>query len=262
LALALAAQVVATWALVAWWGPMADLALVGGLANLGALGLAVWVGCRWTGERPRFRPPVPTDPGLVLALALTAAGATVVLGEAANWAGALVPVPPAVARLFNELTDGPPAVSLFTLALVAPLTEEALFRGLLLPGFARRWGVGPALVLSSALFGLFHLNIWQAPAAFVAGLYLGWLALATGSLLYPMAAHALFNGLPVVLSTLGWRVEGFNTPLVPGHLSFQPWPWTLAGALVLGAGLVLTRRWMPKPWAPLSPTAVSDRVQP
>lgn len=242
---ALVAQLGAAWGWRAVWPGNLDLTLLAGLSNGVALTLVAALAFGWSRETPAFRRPAGAPAGFWLGLGLTAGGATIVLGEVANVTSWLVPLPPALAQVFNDLTEGSPWVSLFTLALVAPVTEEALFRGLLLRGFARRYGTVPGLVLSSALFALFHLNVWQALAAFVAGLYLGWVFLKTRSLWPSVVVHGVFNGLPVVLSALGWTVVGYNTPTVPGRTDFQPLGWVFVGVLVLGGGLWLSFRWAP-----------------
>jgi membrane protease YdiL (CAAX protease family) len=256
LALAFAAQAGAAWVWV-HVGGVRNLTLLAGLANLTALVPVAVLGFWFSGEPPAFTPPTPIRARFWLGLLLAATGGTAVLGELANLMAWLVPLPPELANLFNQVTLGPPLISLFTLAVVAPLTEEILFRGLFLRAFARRYGIWPALVLSSALFAFFHLNVWQALAAVFAGLYLGHLCLSSGSLWPPMVAHAWFNGLPVALAAIGLTVDGYNSPNVAGAASFQPWPWVAGGALLLGAGLVLTKR-----WAPLPPPPVSDTVVP
>lgn len=258
LALALAAQVAAAFLFSwAWGGRAPDLTFLTAVANLTSLTAVAALGYALSGRGPAFAPPPGLRGGYLAGLALTATGGTVVLGELANLVTWALPLPPALARLFDQLTGGDPLVSLFTLSVVAPLTEEALFRGLLLRGFARRYGPVAGVVLSSALFALFHLNVWQALAAFAAGLYLGWVYLSTRSLLFPMGVHALFNGLPVALAAAGFTVTGYNTPVSAGTVEFQPAAWVAAGAVVLGVGL-----WMTKRWAPLSPLPVSDTVGP
>ena len=253
LALAFGAQAGAAWL---WMhvGGIRNLTLLAGLANLTALTPVAALGFWRSGEPPVWGRPQGTRLRFWWGVVFAAAGGTVVLGELANSMAWLVPLPSELANLFNQVTQGPPLVSLFTLAVVAPLTEESLFRGLFLRAFARRYGVWPALVLSSALFAFFHLNVWQALVALFAGLYLGHLCLSTGSLWPPIVAHGVFNGLPVVLAALGFTVDGYNSPNVPGAASFQPWPWLACGVLLLVAGLVMTRRWAPLPAPPVSDT--------
>ncbi len=83
----------------------------------------------------------------------------------------------------------------FLLAVIlAPLVEEVIFRGLLFGALRRRWGLGAALVISSAVFGLVHLDLYASPAIFVLSLGLGWVYERTGTLAAPVAFHAVFNG--------------------------------------------------------------------
>lgn len=256
LAAALALQAGVAWMLLSL-NRNFDLTLLAGLTNLVALGAVVAFGFSRAGW-PNLRSRSPRDPGLWwVGLLLTAAGGTVVLGEVSNGLTAVVPLPADLARLFDRLTLGTPAISLFTLALVAPVTEEALFRGLLLPAFVRRYGRTGGLLLSSVLFGLFHLNLWQALPAAAAGLFLGWVALRSGSLTAPIAVHAAFNGLPVLLAALGLQVSGYNTGSAGGQAEFQPPVWLAGGLAALVLGLVLSRR-----GAPLSPDRDSATMAP
>jgi membrane protease YdiL (CAAX protease family) len=86
--------------------------------------------------------------------------------------------------------------STFQLALIAAaagLGEEALFRGSLLL-LADPMGVPAALVATSVVFGLVHLvTPAYAAVAGAIGFYLGWLALWSGGLWLPAAAHALYD---------------------------------------------------------------------
>lgn len=226
--------------LLLFWFPGLGLVLLSGTANLAALTAAAVLGFWWSGTRPSWERGPRIKPGFAAGLVLAAAGGTVVLGELANVMTWVLPIGPGLAAQFNALTQGSWADSLFTVVLVAPFTEELLFRGVLLRGFARRWGVWAGLFLSSALFALFHLNVWQALPAFAAGLLLGWVFLRTGSLWYPVGLHALFNGLPLLLGAAGVTVPGYNTPLVPGIAEFQPALWLAAGSAATAAGLLLT----------------------
>jgi CAAX protease family protein len=98
-------------------------------------------------------------------------------------------------RLHRELRPfalGLDATGIVVLALLSAAGEELLFRGLLQPWMG--------LWLQALLFGLVHQMpgpsrwIWVSWALAV-GLVLGVLFELTGSLLGPIAAHALVNGL-------------------------------------------------------------------
>ncbi len=96
--------------------------------------------------------------------------------------------------LFRRVTP----LEIVAISLLAGLGEEILFRGAIQP----EWGWFAA----SVLFGLCHvgsrttivLGIW---AALTGGL-LGWLAIATGGLLAPIVAHAVYDAL--ALSYIRW----------------------------------------------------------
>ncbi|MFY8148723.1 MAG: CPBP family intramembrane glutamic endopeptidase [Prochlorococcaceae cyanobacterium] len=96
------------------------------------------------------------------------------------------------------LTSGDPAALFcfaFTALVLAPLFEETLFRGVLLPVLARRLGGGGAVLGSAALFALAHLSLGELAPLFVLGVGLGWLRLRGGRLGSCALMHALWNGL-------------------------------------------------------------------
>ncbi len=92
----------------------------------------------------------------------------------------------------------PPETRLVALAVIiagAPLSEELLFRGFLLPPLTRtRLGFSGAAILSSLLWALIHFYTWQGFAiVFVIGLALSYLLWRTGSLWPGIVLHAILN---------------------------------------------------------------------
>ncbi len=78
----------------------------------------------------------------------------------------------------------------------APLVEETMFRGLLFPGLSagKRWLLGS--VLSAFIFAVIHPQGWAGvPAIMAIAITLSTLRLLRGSLIAPMTAHALNNGM-------------------------------------------------------------------
>lgn len=82
-------------------------------------------------------------------------------------------------------------------ALVAPFFEELIFRGIMLDGLMRRYGATTALLVSSALFGVMHLDLVQSVAAMFMGILLGWFYLQTRSLFVCIFIHALNNFMTI-----------------------------------------------------------------
>jgi membrane protease YdiL (CAAX protease family) len=79
------------------------------------------------------------------------------------------------------------------IALVTPVAEELLFRGVIQRIFSRNMDGPIALALASLLFALCHFDLPSLPAITALGLVYGYLFLATGNLFYPILGHALFN---------------------------------------------------------------------
>ena len=99
------------------------------------------------------------------------------------------------------------------LVIVAPVTEELLFRGWLLQDLKEPYGDAPALIWSSLLFGLVHAGGGVSAIVYgtIGGLVLGAVALRTKSTLSSIAMHAGVNALPLLLPASLLRVDGFNT---------------------------------------------------
>ncbi|HEY6908112.1 MAG TPA: CPBP family glutamic-type intramembrane protease [Myxococcales bacterium] len=90
--------------------------------------------------------------------------------------------------------------------VIAPLAEELLFRGLLLPWLERLFSPASALWLSAAFFALQHLA-YGPGAAFilVVGLVLGWARQRTGGLSAPLFIHTACNGLMLLVQLAARR---------------------------------------------------------
>ena len=80
------------------------------------------------------------------------------------------------------------------ISFAAGVCEELLFRGVL-QQLLQQWIDPPlALLLVGLLFGLAHaMSAAYFVLATLAGIYLGWLALACGNLVPPMIAHGLYD---------------------------------------------------------------------
>lgn len=98
---------------------------------------------------------------------------------------------------------GAPGIALFVLSVVllAPISEEFLFRGFLLPRLTAKWGETGALVTSSGLFMLLHPHYGiYMPLIFLYGWVFGWTRLRSGSLKVPILLHMAVNGLATAVT--------------------------------------------------------------
>jgi membrane protease YdiL (CAAX protease family) len=83
----------------------------------------------------------------------------------------------------------------WTAVVLAPLFEETIFRGALLPVLAKRWGTAGGVVLSALLFALAHISIGELAPLTVLGVGLALLRVSTGRLLPSVLMHALWNAI-------------------------------------------------------------------
>lgn len=147
----------------------------------------------------------PLGPSALPALAIRGASwRTVILGPIATVAlsVAVSQIGPEVEgmRQMAELVRGPGAVagSLIVLALLAPLVEELVFRGLLYGWIEGRWGARPAIAVSAAAFAIAHFEPTYMLLVLPLGLLFSWLRWRTNSLLPSFAAHVVNNGFAVL----------------------------------------------------------------
>ena len=99
---------------------------------------------------------------------------------------------------------------LLYLSLLAGLTEEVLFRGLLQPLFESHWGWAGGIVLSNACFAMAHfITPLYAILAGLTGLYLGYSLDFGGerNLLTPIVIHAAYDFLAFLAVVKSYRAE-------------------------------------------------------
>ena len=107
-------------------------------------------------------------------------------------------------NLLEEIQlEGPAAIGglAFVVVLWGPLAEEVFFRGFVFAGLMGRLGYVRALIITSLLFSLFHVEPKLIVPIFVTGMLLAWVYHRTGSLWSPFLVHALQNALAFSVST-------------------------------------------------------------
>jgi uncharacterized protein len=85
-----------------------------------------------------------------------------------------------------------------TAAVAAPLFEEFLFRGFLLPSLTRYIPVWASICLSGLLFGVAHLSLSEIIPLTTLGIILGIVYARTKNLLAPMLLHSLWNSTTLI----------------------------------------------------------------
>jgi hypothetical protein len=119
------------------------------------------------------------------------------------------------------------------------VSEEFLFRGVFQNSLSSRLKGWLAILIASAVFGLLHT--WRFPAAFVLGVFMGFLYLRTRSLVIPIAAHMTINSVAV----LGvFAVERMDQSRIPAWIvENQPAPLPILLVSALLFSLVMLVFW-------------------
>jgi membrane protease YdiL (CAAX protease family) len=224
--------------------------LIIGCVNLVAFGGAIALGLYL--NRLSFRRAFPVGRITIMQLigvAILILGGDVLLSEADNAFRWLAPPPGWLVDILKDMfaAEGKLFSRAFLLVLVAPVTEELLFRGIILRGLLSRHRPAVAVALSAALFTAIHLNPWQFCSAFCLGVALGWFYLRTTSVTLCIIAHAFSNALFILFTTLPLEIPGMTGTPDFRNVEFQPWWLDLTGLSLLLVGLWIFRQATPPP---------------
>src|SRR5262249_44506433 len=127
-----------------------------------------------------------------------------------------------------------------------------LFRGYLQRRLLQRWHPAVAILVTSALFAIYHGNLPQIIVAFVMGIWLGVIAWRTGSIWPTMICHGFWNAT-VQIAGIAYRLE-----------ILSPMAALAVGGVVLVLGLacfVLSLRILARRQESMLPTAPAEAVR-
>lgn len=139
-------------------------------------------------------------------LAISLVGAVIAL-EVADWLASLATQvlpnsPNTQCTTVRDQYGGYLAVAIPLVCLIAPLSEETIFRGFIYGWLRRRLPVLPAVAVSAVVFSAAHLVLVLALPLFAVGVILALLYEYSDSLLPGALVHGLFN-LVGILAILG-----------------------------------------------------------
>ena len=92
----------------------------------------------------------------------------------------------------------PTITGIIAIVIIAPITEEILFRGLIFNFLREKISITSSIIIQALLFGIIHLNKFQGLFAFAAGILFGIIYVWTKSIWSVIILHALNNFLAVV----------------------------------------------------------------
>jgi hypothetical protein len=189
--------------------------IAGALASSSVLALAALAATR-PFQLPALRLLPGRERGVDLAAMIVG---TLALGQALDSAAMLAGVgQQGTMAMIRRALQGAVGPELFNAVIVigvmAPTAEEVFFRGYMQARLGARWAPWVAVGITSACFGLLHLEWLHAMLAFVLGLYFGALAEMTGSALPAIACHVVNNVLFTVVTAVAGTVEAFRPNVV------------------------------------------------
>jgi hypothetical protein len=127
-----------------------------------------------------------------------------------------------VIRRVLTTTSGPDLFgAVVVLGVVAGGAEEIFFRGYMQSRLREHWRPATAVLATSAAFGVLHLPLSSLHTllAFALGLYLGFVAEMTGSVLPCIVCHVVNNTVYTLQTALGVNVVGREANLAAVMLS-------------------------------------------
>lgn len=124
---------------------------------------------------------------------------------------------------------GSQLAKVFAIAVVTPIGEELIFRGILLRWLRRSYGRLAALAASSVLFGAAHLSLRLFLPTLLLGLAFGWMVDRGRSVLPAIGAHAAYNAVPFLISPDVADVPGW-TPAADAGIAHLPPLWVVGSS--------------------------------
>jgi len=144
-------------------------------------------------------------------------------------------------KLFDSGTATPVVMLTVLLAgIVAPVMEELVFRGLIFQRLIVKIGVVRAVVISSLLFGLLHLEGWLGASIFATLMCI--LYLQTKNILVPIALHVLNNLFSLFLEYI-FRAQEAITDI---RLIREELAWSMLCLLTVPWVIKSIRKYWPK----------------
>lgn len=84
-------------------------------------------------------------------------------------------------------------------AVLAPLSEELFYRGMMYPVFRNRLGPLGGAIVAGAIFGISHWDLWRTIPLAIGGALLCYIYEKSGSIFISAVAHGVWNGIMSII---------------------------------------------------------------
>jgi len=211
------------------------------LMNILITGLVIYIG--YKKSHKKFDEVFVFDnvsSNLWIAITVFMCGFIILASEISNVLIYFLPMPEFFKEMFETKLDSKYIfISVLSVAIVPAFVEEMLFRGVILGGFKDNYSHKKAIIVSSLLFGIVHLNPWQFVTASFFGMVSAWVCLKMKSLTLSIYMH-LFNNTAAVFARKARdiiSIKGFNSG--NSEQSFQPLWFDALGIVLASIGIIL-----------------------
>lgn len=135
-----------------------------------------------------------------------------------------------VSQSFSELFKQPFILCVLVIALMPAIGEEIFFRGFLYGSLRHRYSAAWAIVLSSVVFGAFHMSIVKLLPTAILGACFAYIAYRSGSIFVGMFLHFLNNMISLLAVEYSEQIEKILPILMKSQLTVAEF----VGMLVVG----------------------------
>ena len=106
----------------------------------------------------------------------------------------------------------------FNIVLITPVLEEIYYRKIILHQLVKKYNIFFAIIFSSILFSVFHLDYIQCQISFVFGLLSGYLYVKTKRIEISILLHSLINLFIIITSNNALQLNGYYF-LIPTYIT-------------------------------------------
>ncbi len=122
-------------------------------------------------------------------------------------------IPNIMEQTFDELLTSWWGILMISVA--GPVVEEYVFRGAITRSLLEKYNPTKSILISAAIFGIFHINPAQILPAFLIGIVLAWVYYRTASLKAVIIMHIINNSISTWLMIKYPDVQEVNELLLP-----------------------------------------------
>ncbi|QOR34086.1 CPBP family intramembrane metalloprotease [Clostridium sp. 'deep sea'] len=98
-------------------------------------------------------------------------------------------------QIINNITKQNAVLVFLAIVITAPVAEELMFRAVIYKTLAKHFNTVTSLILSGLIFSLLHLDIYYIPQIWIMGTLLAYSYNKTKTLITPIIAHMVVNGM-------------------------------------------------------------------